>query len=103
MGAASSPLQCRRRFLLPRNSGNHRLKQAARRKQALSIPVLTLGAEHAAKDRPFATMRSSATLQAGTDLLGPASGLVAAPDHGSMDPTSLGRSASELGSIAKRI
>jgi len=32
------------------------------------MPVLALGAEHTAKDRPFATMRSSATLQAGTAL-----------------------------------
>ena len=39
------------------------------------MPVLALGAEHTAKDRPFATMRSSATLQAGTDLLGSTSGV----------------------------
>jgi hypothetical protein len=51
------------------------------------MPVLTLGARARREDRAFATMRSSATLQAEIDLLGPASGLVAAPEHGSMDPT----------------
>ena len=51
------------------------------------MPVLTLGPRARREDRAFATMRSSATLQAEIDLLGPASGLVAAPEHGSMNPT----------------
>ena len=67
MGAASSPLQCGRGFLLPRNPGNRRLKQAARKKQLSQFPSCTWRRARR-EDRPFATMRSSATPQAGTDL-----------------------------------